>query len=158
MECGVIGQPHKTPHFHPPHRHPASVTLPRSAWVRLNRLRTGVRRFHSYLYKWGVSSSAACECGAEEQTVDHVVLQCPIQRPPRGLHGLTVLDDETIERLLNTCPRSSAAKQWLEKMAQKKKNALVPPSSYHTPHVLKKCPKSHVINFKNAPEPTNTHY
>jgi len=36
--------------------------------------------------------------------VDHVVLQCPIQRPPHGLHGLTVLDDETIEWLLNTCP------------------------------------------------------
>jgi len=44
------------------------------------------------------------ECGAEEQTVDHVVLQCPIHRPPHGLHPLTVLDDETIEWLLNTCP------------------------------------------------------
>jgi len=50
-----------------------------------------------------MASSAACECGAEEQTVDHVVLQCPIHRPPHGLHGLTVLDDETTEWLLNTC-------------------------------------------------------
>jgi len=58
----------------------------------------------SYLYKWGMASSATCECGAEEQTVDHVVLQCPIHRPPHGLHGLTVLDNETIEWLLNTCP------------------------------------------------------
>jgi len=33
------------------------------------------------------------ECGAEEQTVDHV-----------ALHGLTVLDDETMELLLNTSP------------------------------------------------------
>jgi len=48
--------------------------------------------------------SAAYECGAEEQTVDHVVLQCPIQRPPHGLHGLAVLDVEAIEWLLNTCP------------------------------------------------------
>jgi len=24
MECGVDGQPHKTPHFHPRHRHPYS--------------------------------------------------------------------------------------------------------------------------------------
>ena len=44
------------------------------------------------------------ECGAEEQTVDHVLLQCPIHQPPHGLHGLTVLDNETIEWLLNTCP------------------------------------------------------
>jgi len=58
---------------------------------------------HTCLYKWGMASSAACECGAEEQTVDHVVLQCPIHRPPSGLHGLTVLDDETNESLLNTC-------------------------------------------------------
>ena len=27
-------------------------------------------------------TAAACECGAKEQTVDHVVLQCPIYRPP----------------------------------------------------------------------------
>jgi len=52
----------------------------------------------------GMASSAACECGAEEQTIDHVVLQCPIHRPPHRLLGLTVLDDETIEWLLNTCP------------------------------------------------------
>jgi len=51
-----------------------------------------------------MASSAACECGAEEQTVDHVVLQCPIHRPPHGLHSLMVLDDETIEWLLSTCP------------------------------------------------------
>ena len=28
---------------------------------------------------------------------------CPIHWPAQGLHGLTVLDDETIEWLLNTC-------------------------------------------------------
>ena len=105
MECGVGGQAHKTPHSHPQHRHPPpGVTLPRRACVRLNRLRTGVGRFRSCLYKWGMASSEACQCGAEEQTVDHVVLQCPIHRPPHGLHGLTVPDDETIKWLLNTCP------------------------------------------------------
>ena len=83
--------------------HTPGMTLPRRAWVRLNRLRTGVGRFRSCLYKWGMASSAACECGAE-QSVEHVVLHCPIHRPPHGLHGLTVLDDETTEWLLNTCP------------------------------------------------------
>jgi len=71
MECGVDGPPPKTPHFHPRHRHsPTGMTLPTRAWVRLNRLRTGVGRFRSCLYKWGMASSAACKCGAEEQTVD----------------------------------------------------------------------------------------
>ena len=84
--------------------HPLGMTLPRTAWVRLSRLRTNVECFRSCLYKWGMASSAACECGAEEQTVDHAVLQCPIHRPPHGLHDLTVLDDETIGWLLNTCP------------------------------------------------------
>jgi len=46
--------------------HPG-VTLSRRAWVRLNCLLTGVGRFRSSLYKWGMASSAACECGAEEQ-------------------------------------------------------------------------------------------
>jgi len=106
MECGVGGQSYKTPHFHPRHRHTLpGMTLPKTAWVRLNSLRKGVGRFHSScLYKWGMASSAACECGAEEQTVDRVVLQCPIHRPLHGLHGLTVLDDETIEGLVNICP------------------------------------------------------
>ena len=84
--------------------HPPRVTLPRTTWVQLNRLRTVVGRFRSCLYKWGMASSAACECGAEEQTADHVVLQCPIHRPPHGLLSLTVLYDETMEWLLNICP------------------------------------------------------
>ena len=101
--------------------HTPGMTLPRRAWVRLNRLRTGVGRFRSCLDKWSMASSAACECGAEEQTVDHVILQCPIHRPPHGLHGLTVLNDETTEWLFNTCPKSSATKQWIkEELAQTK--------------------------------------
>jgi len=82
--------------------HPPGMTLPRTAWVWLNRLRTGVGRFRSCLYKWGMAFSAARECGAEEQTVDHVVLQCSIHRPPHGLHGQAVLDDETSNGYLIT--------------------------------------------------------
>jgi len=69
-----------------------------------------------------MTSSAACECGAREQTVDHVVFQCPIHGHPHGLHGLTVLDDKTIDwRDLVPTPRSSTAKQWFQQLAQKKK-------------------------------------
>jgi len=51
-----------------------------------------------------MTSSAACECGAEEQTIDHVVLHCALHRLSCEAHGLTVLGDETIEWLLNLCP------------------------------------------------------
>ena len=71
------------------------MSLTRTAWVKLNRLRTGVRRFDSSMHKRGHASIAKCECGANEQTTDHVILTYPIHRAPRGIMGLTVLDDET---------------------------------------------------------------
>ena len=82
---------------------PPGISLPRAAWVRLNRLRTGVGRFRSSMHKWGLAPSAACECGAEEQTADHVILSCPRHRLPNGTHGLKVLDDDTTTWLTNTC-------------------------------------------------------
>ena len=69
--------------------------LPRAAWVKLNRLRTGVGRFHSSMHKWGLAPSPNCEFGASEQTADHVLTACPIHRAPHGARGLTVLDDKT---------------------------------------------------------------
>ena len=69
--------------------------LTRTAWVKLNRLRGGVGRFGSSMHKWGLASSAKYEGGDSEQTADHFILTCPIHRAPRGIMGLTVLDDET---------------------------------------------------------------
>ena len=74
---------------------PVVMGLPRAAWVKLNRLRTGVGRFHSSMHKWGLAPSPNCECGASEQTADHVLTACPIHRAPHGAQDLTVLDDET---------------------------------------------------------------
>ena len=74
---------------------PVGMGLPRAVWVKLNRLRTGVGRFHSSMHKWGLAPSPNCECGASEQTADHVLTACPIHRAPHGARGLTVLDDET---------------------------------------------------------------
>ena len=47
---------------------PIGMDLHRAAWVKLNRLWTGVGRFHSTMHKWGLASSSNCECGASEQT------------------------------------------------------------------------------------------
>ena len=74
---------------------PVGLGLPRAAWVKLNCLRTGVGRFHLSMHKWGLAPSPNCECGASEQTADHVLTACSIHRAPHRARGLTVLDDET---------------------------------------------------------------
>ena len=74
---------------------PVGMGLPRAAWVKLNRLRTDVGRFYSSMHKWGLAPSPNCECGASEQTADHVLTVRPIHRASHGARGLTVLDDKT---------------------------------------------------------------
>ena len=91
-----IKHQHPSPSFVPQTgSKPVGMGLPRAAWVKLNRLRTGVGRFHSSMHKWGLAPSPNCECGASEQTADHVLTACPIHRAPHGARGLTVLDNET---------------------------------------------------------------
>jgi len=81
-----------------PNISPSSLNdLARTVWVYLNHLSTGVGQFHSCLHKWDMASSTAYYYGAEEhKNIDPVVLQCPIHRPPHGLHSLMVLDDVAI--------------------------------------------------------------
>ena len=81
---------------------PVGMGLPQVAWVKLNRLWTGVGRFHSSMHKWGLTPSSNCECGTSEQIADHVLTACPIHQAPHGAQGLTVLDDETRCWLNNT--------------------------------------------------------
>ena len=76
MEFRVVGQLYKLCTFTPDiGTHHFGITLLWTAWVVLNRLRNGVGRFRSCLHKWRNSYSAACECGVQEQTAEHVVLQ-----------------------------------------------------------------------------------
>ena len=74
---------------------PVGMSLLRTAGVKLNRLWTGVGRFHSSMHKWNLAPSPNCECGASEQTADHVLTACLLNRAPHGARGLMVLDDET---------------------------------------------------------------
>ena len=70
---------------------PMGMSLPRSSWVRLNRLRAGVGCFQLSMHKWGLAPTSNCECGA----VEHIILTCPVHRAPTGIRGLTVLDVDT---------------------------------------------------------------
>ena len=93
---------------------PVEIGLPRAAWVKLNRLRTGVGRIHSSVHKWGLAPSPNCECGASEQTADHVLTACPIHRAPHGVRGdgfwMTKLDSGLITPL--PASNSGSATVW----------------------------------------------
>jgi hypothetical protein len=75
--------------------------LRRHNWVLLNRFRTEQE-------KWGFVESPACDCCAEEQTMRHIVDDCPLRHivddcPLRlfadGLTKLCAMSDETVESL-----------------------------------------------------------
>ena len=63
------------------------MSLTRTAGVKLNRLRTGVGRFGSFMRKWSLASLANCECGASEQTADCIISTCPTHRASPGKMG-----------------------------------------------------------------------
>ena len=52
----------------PSTKSPPGAELTRNHWVKLNRLRTGVCRFNSNIYTWGLADSPYCTCELEPQT------------------------------------------------------------------------------------------
>jgi len=111
MKCGVVGQPCKTPHFHPRHRHPPSWNDPPKNSVRFNRLRTGVERFRSCLHKWYGLLCGLCVAwknwpttmlSSNVQSIE-LPMDCPAWRfwATRQSNGCST-----------PAPRFSAAQQW----------------------------------------------
>ena len=83
---------------------PPGMGLPRPAWVRLNRLRTGFGLFRASMHKWDMASTASCERGAEEQTTYHIITSCPIYRHPNKIRGLLTVNESLARWLSDTCP------------------------------------------------------
>ena len=74
---------------------PLGMSLPRTSWVRLHCLQSGVGHFHLSIYKWDLALLLNCECDTTEQTADHVISSCLLHHVPRGTEGLSVLDNAT---------------------------------------------------------------
>ncbi len=77
---------------------PPGAELPRKELVSLNRLRTGVDCFGVFKYRWGLRQSATCQCGAPEQTAQHLMDECPNLCPPVDL---------------NLCHPGPSTREWL---------------------------------------------
>ena len=59
---------------------PSNEPIGRYSLVRLNRIRTGYVRFNANMNQMGLSPSASCECGATDQTAQHIASECPLHR------------------------------------------------------------------------------
>ena len=63
-----------------PSNKPIGHDLARYSLVRLNRIRTGYGRFNANMNQMGLSPSTSCECGARDQTAQHIASECPLHR------------------------------------------------------------------------------
>ena len=72
-----------------PNVFPPGFDLPRIAWLKLKRIRTGHGRCNSCLFKWKLVDSAACDCGCNDQTMMHIVTSCSLRRFAGSLEELS---------------------------------------------------------------------
>ena len=56
---------------------PTGTDLQRKDWVSLNRARAKVGRTASTLHKWKLAPSSECTCDHPNQTVSHLLSECP---------------------------------------------------------------------------------
>ena len=75
---------------------PLQMHVPISSWVKLNHLCIGVSLFRSTVHRLGMASTAACKCGVEEQTTDHIIIYCSSFHDPSRRIGLETVDGEIV--------------------------------------------------------------
>lgn len=80
---------------------PPGFELPRRSWVALNRIRTKFGNCADMKFKWGMISSPECDCGAERQTMKHIVEECPLRSYPGNVQDFLVANENAIDYIKN---------------------------------------------------------
>ena len=80
---------------------PPAFEQPRKTWTALNRIRTNHGICADSLYKWGRTQSAGCDCGAEKQTVRHMVMECPDMAYGGSFSDFLMATDSAIDYIVN---------------------------------------------------------
>jgi len=71
--------------------------LPHRLWCTLNCFRTGQGRCAASLTRWQqITDPTCCDCGAPQQTIMHIVEDCPVTRFPSGLPALHLADENAL--------------------------------------------------------------
>jgi hypothetical protein len=84
-----------------PNTQPPGFELRRYEWVLLNRFRTNNGRCAFLMHRWRLRESSNCDCGADHQTMLHIVNECPIRSFPGGLSCLNDANPDAVEYLSN---------------------------------------------------------
>lgn len=74
-------------------------TLKRKQWCNLNRLRTCHGRCNDMLFKWKMVNDPSCPCGFRNQTITHMLKDCPITKYNGDIKEITALTSEAINWL-----------------------------------------------------------
>jgi len=75
----------------------AGFSLPRQDWVTCNRLRTGVGKCGQLMHRWHLKENPVCDCGESQQTVYHIIMDCPKRKFQRNMRELIDLTERAIE-------------------------------------------------------------
>jgi hypothetical protein len=70
--------------------------LPRKIWCKLNRFRTGHGKCNNMLFHWNIRENPSCECGAEKETIQHIVEECPLTKFHQGFSKLHLLTEDAL--------------------------------------------------------------
>ena len=74
---------------------PNGFNLPRRQWCNLNRIRTGHKVCNKTLNQWGITDSPQCDkCGADEQTIHHLITECPHTQFGGSLKDIHILTSQ----------------------------------------------------------------
>lgn len=72
----------------------------RNVWSKLNRFRCNHGRCNHMLHNWNARDSPICDfCNLYDQTMLHIVNDCPFKKYPGGLEKLNKLPDDAINWL-----------------------------------------------------------
>jgi len=78
------------------HSEQPGSSLPRRLWTRLNRIRSSQGRCNQLMHKWRLKENPRCDCGAEAQTMHHIISKCGNRRFTGTLENLHAATDEGI--------------------------------------------------------------
>jgi hypothetical protein len=74
--------------------------LSRKIWCKLNRFRTGHGKCNNImLFHWNIRENPSCECGAEKETIQHIVEECALIKFQQGFSRLHLLTEDALNWL-----------------------------------------------------------